>query len=73
MEDINKYLKENQEKGTKHVKETIQDLKTEIETIKNTEAEGIIETEIMRKQSGTTNASISIRLQEMEERWMEIQ
>ena len=31
------------------MKETIQDLKTEIETIKKTQAEGIIETEIMRK------------------------
>ena len=29
---------------------------------------GIIETEITRKQSGTTNASINNRIQEMEER-----
>ena len=49
MEDINKSLKENQEKPIKHMKETIQDLKTEIETIKKPQTEGIIETEIMRK------------------------
>ena len=50
------------------MKETIQDLKTEIETIKKKQAEGIKETEIMRKQSGTANASINSRIQEMEER-----
>ena len=44
------------------MKETIQDLKTE------TKAKGIIQTEIMRKKSGTTNASINSRIQEMEER-----
>ena len=47
MEYISKSLKENQERAIKY--ETIQDLKTEIETIKKTEAEGIIEPEIMRK------------------------
>ena len=31
------------------MKEPIQDLKTEIETITKTQAKGIIETEIMRK------------------------
>ena len=31
------------------MKETIQDLKPEIETIKKTQTEGIIETQIMRK------------------------
>ena len=68
LEDISKSLKENQEKEIKHIKETIQDLKTEIETIKKTQAEGIIETEIMRKRSGTTHASLKSRTQEMEER-----
>ena len=38
LEDINKSLKINQEKAIKHMKETIQDLKTEIETIKKTQA-----------------------------------
>ena len=50
------------------MKETTQDLKTEIETIKKIQAEGIIETEVMRKWSRTTNASINSRIQEMEER-----
>ena len=50
------------------MKETIQDLKTEKETIKKTQAEGIIEIEIMRKRSGITNASINSRIQEIEER-----
>ena len=49
-------------------KKTIQDLKTEIEVIKKTQTEGIIETEIKRKPLGTTNASINSRIQEMEER-----
>ena len=33
LEDISKSLKENQEKSIKHMIETIQDSKTEIETI----------------------------------------
>ena len=41
LEDINKSLKENQEKAIKHKKETIQDLKTKMDTIKKTQ--GIIE------------------------------
>ena len=68
LEEIKKSLNENQEKEIKHMKQTIQHLKTEIETIKETQARGIIETEIMTKQSGTTNASINSRIQEMEER-----
>ena len=36
LEDISKSLKENQEKSVKRMKETIQDSKTEIETIKKT-------------------------------------
>ena len=36
LEDFNKSIKKNQEKAIKHMKETTQDLKTEIETTKNT-------------------------------------
>ena len=43
-------------------------MKTEKETIKKTQAMGIIETEILRKQSGTTNTSMNSRIQKMEER-----
>ena len=49
MEDNSNSLKENQEKELKNIKETIQDLKTEIKKIKKTQAKGIIGTEIMRK------------------------
>ena len=51
------------EKAIKHVKETIPDLKTEMETIKKTQADEIIEIEIMRKRYGITNASINSRIQ----------
>ena len=68
LEEINKSLKQNQEKPIKQMKEMIQYLKTEIETIKKkTQDERIIETEIMRKRSETTNASMNSRIQEMEE------
>ena len=68
LEEISKSLKENQEKAIKQMKEIIQDLKTKIETIKETQTKGIIGTEIIRKRSGTTNASMNSRIQEMEER-----
>ena len=50
------------------MKKTIQDLKTETETIKKTQAKEIIETEMMRKQPGTINESINSKIQEMEGR-----
>ena len=65
---ISKSLKENKEKAIKYMKETTQDMKTEIEKIRKTQAKGIIETEIMRKWAGTTNASMNSRIQEIEER-----
>jgi wobble nucleotide-excising tRNase len=66
-----KVLKELQENTTKQVMEwnkTIQDLKREVETIKKTQSETILEIEILGKKSGTIDASISIRIQEIEER-----
>ena len=51
----------------KHGKETIQDLKTEIETIKKTQTEGILEMENLGKQTGTTDAGITNRIQEIKE------
>ena len=68
MEEINKALKENQEKAIKWVKEMVWDLKTEIEAIKKTQAEGILEIETLSKWSGTTDASINNKIQDMEER-----
>jgi uncharacterized coiled-coil protein SlyX len=46
----------------------IQDLKMEGETIKKTQRETTLEIEIQGKKSGTIDASISDRIQEMEER-----
>ena len=74
MEEINKSLKErqeNQEKTIKQVKKIVQiipDLKIEIESIKKTQTEKILELENLDKRRGTTEESITNRIQEMEER-----
>jgi uncharacterized coiled-coil DUF342 family protein len=47
---------------------TIQDLKREVDTIKKTHSEATMEIETQRKKSGTIDASITNRIQEMEER-----
>jgi predicted nucleic acid-binding Zn-ribbon protein len=47
---------------------TIQDLKREVETIKKTQSEAALEIENLGKKSGTIDASISNRIQEMAER-----
>ena len=47
---------------------SIQDLKREIETIKKTQRETILEIETLQKKSRTIDASISNIIQEMEER-----
>jgi Flp pilus assembly protein TadB len=47
---------------------TIQDLKLEVDTIKKTQSETTLEIENLGKKSGTIDASISNRIQEMEER-----
>ena len=46
----------------------IQDLKMEVETMKKTQRETTLEIEILGKKSGTIDASISNRIQMMEER-----
>jgi prefoldin subunit 5 len=66
-----KSLKELQENTTKQMMElnkTIQDLKLEVETLKKTQRETTQEIEILGKKSGTIDASISNRIQEMEKR-----
>ena len=55
-------------KKIQHMKETIQDLKTEIEIAKKTKVKGIIGTEIMKKQSETRHTSVKTRIQEMKEK-----
>ena len=70
-EETQKSLKVLLEKTTEQVKElnkTIQDLKLEVETIKKTQREKSLEIEILGKKSGNIDASISNRIQEMEER-----
>ncbi|ERE82958.1 Transposase, L1 containing protein [Cricetulus griseus] len=70
-----KSLKELEEKTNqkiqdinKSLKETVQGLKTEIETIKKAQSEGILEIEKLGKQSETIDVNITNRIQEMEER-----
>ena len=50
------------------MKKTILDLKREVDTIKKTQSKATLEIENRGKKSGTIDASISNRLQEMEER-----
>ena len=47
---------------------TILDLKREVDTIKKTQSEAMLEIETLGKKSGAIDASISNRIQEMEER-----
>jgi methyl-accepting chemotaxis protein len=71
VEETQKFLKELQENTTKQVikmNKTIQDLQVEVVTIKKTQRETTLEIEILGKKSGTTDASISNRVQEMKER-----
>ena len=66
-----KILKEKQENTSKQVMEmnkTILDLKREVDTIKKTQSEATLEIETLGKKSGNIDASISNRIQEMEER-----
>ena len=59
-EEMNKSLKEIQENTIKQVKEmnkTVQDLKMEIEAIKKTQTEEILEMENLGKITGTTDVS----------------
>ena len=70
-EETQKSLKDLQENTTKQVKElnkTIQDLKMEIETIKESQRETTLELENLGKRSGVIDASITNRIQEIEER-----
>jgi hypothetical protein len=47
---------------------TIQNLKMEVETMKETQRKTTLEIETLGKKSGTIDVRISIRIQEMEER-----
>ena len=70
MEDINNSLKEIKENASKQVKElnkTIQDLKMEVEIIAKSQRETTLERENRGKKSGAIDASITNRIQEIEE------
>jgi chromosome segregation ATPase len=63
-------LKEKQEmnKTKMEMNKTKLDLKREVNTIKKTQSEATLEIETLGNKSGTIDASISNRIQEMEER-----
>ncbi|MGE9640547.1 hypothetical protein ACQP3J_26140, partial [Escherichia coli] len=74
IQEINKSLKEakeTQDKTTKQVKEaleTVQSMKAELDTIKKTQNEAMLEMERLDKRSGSKDVSITNRIQETEER-----
>jgi chromosome segregation ATPase len=63
-----KEKEENTNKQMMEMNETILDLKREVDTIKKTQSEATLEIETPGKKSGTINASITNRIEEMEER-----
>ena len=70
-EEANKSLKDIQENTIKQVKEInkiVPNLKTEIKAIKKAQTEGTLEMDNLGKRTKTTDASITQRIQEMEER-----
>ena len=70
-EETQKSLKELQENTIKQAKEmnkTIQDLKVEIETVKKSQRETALELENLGKRLGVIDASITNRIQQIEER-----
>ena len=69
--EINNSLKEIQENTSNQVKElnkTIKDLKIEVETIKKSQRETTLEIENLGKKSEVIDASISNRIEEVEEK-----
>jgi uncharacterized coiled-coil protein SlyX len=61
-------LQENTSKQVKELNKTIQDLKMVVETIKKSQRETTLEIENLGKKSEAINASITNRIQEIEER-----
>ena len=59
---------ETKKKTIKQVKETVQELKTEMEAMKKTQTEGRLDMENLGKQTETSGTSITNRIQEIEER-----
>ena len=61
-------MQENTTKEVTELNQTIQELKREVDTIKTPQNEATLEIETLGNKSGTIDASISNRIQEMEER-----
>ena len=55
-------MKENTTKQVMELNKTIQDLKSEVDTIKKTQSKATLEIEYLGKKSGTIGASISTRI-----------
>ena len=51
----------------KEINKTVQDLKMKIEAIKKTQTERILEMENLEKRTGTTDTSITNKIQETED------
>ena len=71
FEEMSKSVNEilgNQEKTIKQVMETVQDLKTEMESMKKSQIQGQLAMENLGKQTETSETSITNRIQEIEER-----
>jgi hypothetical protein len=60
-------MQENIVKQVKELNKVFQDLKMEVETIKKTEMKATLKIGNLGKRSGTTEASINNRIQEIEE------
>ena len=63
-----KELQDNTIKQVKKMNKTIQDLKMEIETIKKSQKETVVELENLGKRLGVIDESITNRIQEIEKR-----
>jgi wobble nucleotide-excising tRNase len=61
-------IQKNTSKQVMEMNKTIIDLKMEVNTIKKTQSETMLEIESLGKKSGTIHASITNRIQEMEDR-----
>jgi predicted nucleic acid-binding Zn-ribbon protein len=73
-EEISKSIKEiyNTEQW-KEMNKIIQNLKVEIESIKETQTDGNLEMKILETQTGTLEASLTNRIQKMEERLSDVE
>jgi chromosome segregation ATPase len=67
--EVHKEKQENTSKKVMEMNKTILDQKREVDTIKKTQSEATLEIETLGKRSGTIDASISNRIQAMEERF----